>query len=104
MAKADPDPPVVCTNVSNAAGLDNIRNELNSGHLYCLTRDIDLASISNFVPIGTADMPFRGSFDGRGHAIRNLTMNSDVESVGLFGTVEGRIRNVDLVNARVTGA
>ena len=62
---------------------------------------------AGFAPIGTSSIPFSGSFDGQGYAIRNLYINrGDAEYVGLFGYVSGElatISNVALDNATITG-
>ncbi len=50
---------------------------------------------------------FTGSFDGKGHAIKNLTISGGPGGyLGLFGQVRngGRIRNVCLENADIAGA
>jgi hypothetical protein len=50
---------------------------------------------------------FSGSFDGKGHTIKNLTISGGTSGfLGLFGRVwnGGRIRNVCLEGARITGA
>lgn len=50
---------------------------------------------------------FTGSFDGKGHTIRNLTISGGASGyLGLFGHVGdgGQIRNVCLANVDVTGA
>ena len=50
---------------------------------------------------------FTGNFDGKGHAIKNLTISGGPGGyLGLFGQVwnGGRIRNVCLENADITGA
>ena len=54
-------------------------------HLMC---DINLAGIS-WTPIGNADHPFRGSFNGHNHAIIGLSHTSDNDDCGLFGMVSG---------------
>jgi hypothetical protein len=53
-------------------------------------------------PIGS----FRGTFDGQGYEIRDLFINLPEEGgVALFASVDdgGRIENIGLVNAKVTG-
>jgi hypothetical protein len=59
-------------------------------------------------PIGpTCFVSFTGSFDGQGYEIRALFINRPDEcAVGLFGFVNlgGRIENVGVVNANVTGS
>ena len=54
-------------------------------HLMC---DINLAGIY-WTPIGNADHPFRGSFNGHNHAIIGLSHTSDNDDCGLFGMVSG---------------
>ena len=59
---------------------------------------------TGWTPIGlTSSTPFTGIFDGGGHTITNLYINSNVVGLGLFGTVNGVIRNVGIVNPNVTG-
>ena len=72
-----------------------------------LTADIDLSAYegTSFRMVGNSyQTPFNGTFDGGGHAIRNLTIAYDSgDAVGLFGALgpAGRIRNLELLNARV---
>lgn len=56
---------------------------------YILQCDIDLKSHA-FTPIGTEEHPFTGTFDGNGHIISNLYIDSENDNVGLFGYVESR--------------
>jgi hypothetical protein len=106
--------------ISTAEQFNAIRNQLD-GH-YVLEADIDLASYSNFVSIGTfvpvSDAPedeenptmelaFTGVFDGNGHTISNVTINApESAGVGLFGCVtgdSGTVKNLVVENATVTG-
>ncbi len=71
---------------------------------YYLANDIDCSAIANFTPIPV----FMGTFDGRGHTIRNLTIQVDADSpsqvsgVGLFGsTVNAAIRNLTIEHSSV---
>jgi hypothetical protein len=60
-----------------------------SGKTIVLAGDIDLDGI-NWTPIGT----FRGTFDGKGYSISNLSV-SGADIAGLFGQVEmGQIKNL----------
>ena len=84
---------------------------------YELVRDIDASGIDNFIPIGNCgptgncmnDLDkygFKGSFDGGGHIISNLTINvPESGGVGLFGVISSGkvIRNIELRNANVNG-
>jgi hypothetical protein len=102
---ASPKPAVIsCTQVATATQLQAISRNLAGS--YCLANDIDLASISNFVPIGNGPL-FTGGFFGNGHVIRNLKISSTSANVGLFGGIaDGRIQDVGLINANLnaTGA
>ena len=75
-----------------------------SGKTIALANDINLAGI-NWTPIGNADAPFMGTFDGNGFKISNLKIDAPSTSyVGLFGMTEGAsLNNVDLFNVDVKG-
>lgn len=48
------------------------------------------ATIEGFEPIGTANAPFIGSYDGQGKLITNLYISrANTDNVGLFGYVKG---------------
>ena len=78
---------------------------------YELTADLDLASagdsVTGWAPIGGASNAFTATFDGGalGFTVSNLTINSSLDRVGLFGeTGPGSvIRNVTLEDVNVTG-
>jgi len=54
-----------------------------------LMADIDMASVTDFTPIGNAEaMPYTGTFDGQCHRLSNLTVNAS-DHAGLFGYVSG---------------
>ena len=76
------------------------KNELNAE----LTNNIDMASVT-MAPIGTQDIPYKGTFNGRGKTIENYTYNhSDKNNVGLFGYINGAtIQNVILKGATING-
>ena len=61
-----------------------------------LAADIALSGYSNWIPIGTAEHPFRGKFDGNGHTIYNLTINTkDLIYAGLLGVIsDGGVKNL----------
>ncbi len=104
--------------------LDAIRNDLRGS--YILMNDLDSATAGyvelasgtanegrGWEPIGTSDDGFTGSFDGRGHEIRDLFINRpDQDYVGLFAHIYwirsienvGVVENVGMVDADVTGA
>ena len=62
---------------------------------YLLTADIDLTPVcsessrKNWVPIGNAEHPFEGVFDGGGHSLEGLYINATSDNQALFGIVSG---------------
>jgi hypothetical protein len=51
-------------------------------------------------------LPFRGDFDGNGHTIRNLFIYAEGEwaaYIGLFGCIEGHVRNIRLESINIAG-
>ena len=52
--------------------------------------------------IGSSSRPFAGVFDGNGHTIRGLYINSGKDQRGLFGNVSGTIRNLRLEGGSIT--
>ncbi|MCL1873767.1 MAG: cadherin-like beta sandwich domain-containing protein [Clostridiales bacterium] len=95
------------TPIYTAQDLYNVRNNM-SGR-YKLMNDIDLSTFNGgqWIPIGTSSNPFRGTFDGQGYVIRNLTISNIYFSAGLFGEVSGtssyttEIKNVGLENTYI---
>ena len=79
----------------------NALQAMNGSNNYALGSDIDaaLTSTLGFIPI-----TFDGTFDGLGHSISDLSINSpNTSRVGLFGTSTVSVRNVGLVHASVVG-
>ena len=70
-----------------------------------LGKDINLSVYTNWQPIGTEGKNFKGTFDGGGHTIKNLTAIYPGKSdIGLFGyTTNGEVKNFTLENAKVQG-
>ena len=82
---------------------------VNAGNSYkdqtvVLGADLDLAGVT-WTPIGTSSNPFKGTFDGNGKVIKNLSvLMAGKSNVGLFGvTTDGEIKNVTVENAKVAG-
>ena len=75
---------------------------LNEDLTYVLINDIDLSGV-NWQPIGTdTNNAFIGTFDGNGHSIKNLTINSSQAYVGLFGVIKGaKISNLIIESPNV---
>lgn len=81
--------------VNTAALLNEVRNY--SGSYFIQTSNIDMSSISNWVPIGKDDAhPFYGHYDGNGYTISNLKIKNDgsEQYIGLFGYSGPEIKNL----------
>ncbi len=86
---------------------------------YVLANDIDCSNTDSylddiwdsagFVPVGTNAMRFSGSLDACGYSITDLYINRPAtDDVGLFGYIDGQtgggvVKNVEIVNADITG-
>ncbi|MES2994736.1 MAG: carboxypeptidase-like regulatory domain-containing protein [Patescibacteria group bacterium] len=92
--------------VTTCAELESIGSTAANRHAnYVLGNDIDCSSIPSYTPIGTANSPFTGRFDGAGYTISHLTAGSAFASyVGVFGHVYGGVvRNVHVDDADILG-
>ena len=65
-----------------------------------LAKDIDLGWYE-WIPIGTEEHPFNGTFDGAGFTISSLKINSMSPYLGLFGKVSGKIGNFTIKDASI---
>ena len=88
--------------IKTAAQLRELANNVSNWSYaqahYKLDADIDCSTLDNFTPIGTANNPFKGTFDGNGHTISNLKIAAGTYE-GLFGYTEGAtIQNVTVSN------
>ena len=100
---SDSDIPAGYTAIYTADDLNNIRN--NRSGKYILMADIDLSSATNWTPIGNKSSYFSGTFDGNGHVIKNLNIESTSDYTGLFGYTSGaKIQNLGLENVNVKGS
>ena len=90
--------------VNDTNKLIQFSKDVNSGKTYkgvtiFLDADIDFSGglSEQFEPIGkNSSKYFQGTFDGQGHTISNLAINSSLQRVGLFGYTRATIRNVVL--------
>ncbi len=96
-------------------------NRVNAGETNLnarLVRDIDMTGVTDYVPAAyatsldnlsynvaadavIAQPGYTGTFDGRGHVIKNLTLASDIVrddlcSTGIFGNVSGAVKNLGI--------
>lgn len=93
------------TDVNDLLKLEELVNsgENTVGVTFELLNNIDMDGVS-FRGIGdNYANRFRGTFDGNGHIISNLTINSSGDAVGLFGVSYGTIRALGLENCDITG-
>ncbi len=95
--------------ISTLEELKAFRDEVNAGNTFKgetieLANDIDLGG-EEWTPIGTQSHKFQGIFNGNGHTISNLKINSsNSENSGFFGfTTNGEIKNLTFNNADVVG-
>ena len=102
-----------CIIIDSVEDLQAISKNLSAN--YKLADNIDLSGVENWTPIGSfytenedGETPdetyaFTGTFDGDGHTISNLTVNSPI-GAGLFGCVAGgTVENLTVQDANVTG-
>ena len=93
--------------VYNADGLMNIAELVNGGKTdinITLGKNIDLTG-KGWTPIGTNyEKRYKGTFDGRGHTIKGLTVTTNDQFVGLFGYLDraGTVKNVVMEGIQIT--
>ena len=85
-----------------------VRNDLDMSKLVSgtskTTCDNKGVTTTSFAPIGTPSKPFKGTFEGGGKTISNLTINlPSQDNVGLFGYNSGTIRGFNLLDVNITG-
>lgn len=100
-------PYLICT-VDQLLAMASDADYYDGSHSFELRADLDLAGISNFAPIGLGGA-VSFYFDGKGHTIRNLTINRpSTNKVGLFSYGEGyeatSVHNLRVMDADVTGS
>ena len=94
-------------NVTSADGLMNIAKLVNGGKTdinITLDTDIDLTG-KDWTPIGTGySNKYKGTFDGGGHTIKGLTVTTNDQFVGLFGSIgyAGTVKNVMMEDVQIT--
>ncbi len=92
---------------SFAYNVNTGENSYSGCNVYLLN-DIDLCD-APFTEIGGYDgsekYAFKGNFNGLGHCIKNLYINSDTEKTGFFGCVSGAVtvENIGLESGSVNG-
>ena len=79
-----------------------------------LKNDIQMPSVndgeSNWLYIGDWNNPYAGTFDGEGHTVSGIRINAEnnyeksYQQAGMFGILEGVVKNVTFKDCSVTGA
>lgn len=90
--------------ISSATQLQEVANNVNEGNndyagiTISLGWDIELTQ--SWTPIGTVGKPFRGTFDGNGYTISNITIDGEFTYQGLFGYTNGAtIKNLNIAGS-----
>lgn len=70
-----------------------------------LAADITLTGTNNWMPVGNVNSQYNGTFDGAGHTISGLNIDSStgLRNVGLIGFLEpsGTVKNLIIMNASI---
>ena len=87
--------------VSNEAELKTALSDTSADIV--LTQDIILSG--EWIPIGTKEAPYMGTFDGKGHAIKGLTITTKADNLGFFSFIgsTATVKNVSFTGAKVLG-
>ena len=66
----------------------------------------DTGALTQWTPIGNGSKPYTGTFDGAGHTISGLYINSDAKYVGLFGCIGkgGTVKNLTLADSSINSS
>ena len=70
---------------------------------YKLINDLDLSGISH-EPVFDKINFFKGNFDGNGHTVKNLTVETESNCPSLFGVSGGSISNLTIIDANIITA
>ena len=100
------DKPYIITSV---AGMNELAQKVNSGEdkfggkYFELGADITFdGTENNYTPIGNHDHPFGANFDGKGHTISGININTGNNRQGIFGMVSYcTIQNITLTNSTI---
>ncbi len=109
--------------IATTDDLNQLATRVNNGETYrgkyfLMTADLEFdGTENNFIPIGTysTDASFHGTFDGGGHYVSGININSTDEEAGVFVSLGdspaaapedgwiGTIMNLTLKNSTITG-
>lgn len=95
-------PQSTAMNISSCVDLQNINNDLTGN--YVLVANVSCEGV-NFLPIGSASTPFKGTLDGAGFTIKDLSISSSGSNTGLFAATSiASIKNLTLSNPKIHGS
>lgn len=82
--------------------------EVGEGNSYknCVVRlceDLDFSETEDISPIGRAEAPFEGIFDGDGHKITGLKIKNPGGSSGMFAFLQGTVKNLQMEACEFSG-
>jgi|GEM_PF-676062 len=64
---------------------------------YTLSANIDMSAVTGQSPIGSASVPFTGTFDGGGHTVSGINIVGATSATGFFGkTIGATVKNLTL--------
>lgn len=88
-------------NIANGTALPYPQNSFQGATVTLGGIQINMGSVADWTPIGTADHPFEGSFNGANRTITNMTITSTTSNAGLFGVTgeHAAIRDVKLLES-----
>lgn len=94
--------------IQNTDDMDAFGQLVNQG-FHCqglhfsLTADLDYSS-KTYTPVGTADNPFCGTFDGNSYTISGVMIDNDNDYIGIFGHIEnGTVKYLRFANSTIRG-
>ncbi len=80
-----------------------LTNNINAGS--SRNQNIEGVDTMGFLPVGSSETAFTGTFNGQGYIIDSLFVNRPLEDyIGLFGKADGAmVSNIGLLNTDITG-
>lgn len=91
--------------VKTATGLIAWANYVRAGNWNTnCTLEADIELTGSWEPIGTAQTPYTGTFDGNDKTISGLTIDSSSQYVGMFGYLKGEVTKLTLASVSITSS
>ncbi len=78
--------------IATTDDMDELASQVNNGNNYSgkfflMTADLDYSG-KDYTPVGNDEYGFKGTFNGDGHTISHVNIQSDLIFIGLFGWLE----------------